>query len=301
MVYFKKFISRIIDYLFFAFLFLFFYDIDLFNIYDWILVGCLPLLWAPVEALLLYFFKTTIGKAIVGFYTPEQTLKESLKTSFLSAVKIQLYLIPGINLIAFYFFSRKKSFSPFRLEFRLTPFCLSIFTALAVPLLLVEINAPKAKNMLIDWAHSHWQKMTSEDLAFTAYFPGEPVVADKELLLPTGHDVTLPYKEYRHASDEAVYSISRATLPSSWMKWRSGLILSGALKVVTNKSRIKFKQSSTFHELPSLDYEAESKEGEILGKLVLVGQDLYKVEALYHGADGKEEAVRFIESFSPNN
>jgi hypothetical protein len=83
------------------------------------------------------------------------------------------------------------------------------------------------------------------------------------------------------------------------MKWSSSFILSSAVKLVMGKSDILHKRSTNCYNFPAIEYEARSGEGDILGKLVLVGQKLYRIEVLYKSVEAKEEAIRFIESFTP--
>jgi hypothetical protein len=190
--------------------------------------------------------------------------------------------------------------SKFKLRNLLLCFISAIIISFAIfkfdPLLF---NSKKA-NLLFDWTGSNWSKFTPDDRSFSAYFPQNPMSISKEIPLPTpSHSEFLPYQEYSYTDDKGKYEVSFTTLPSSWMKWSSKLILSGALKLVMGKSNIIEKHSTTSHTFPAIKYEAKSFDGDIIGKLILVREKLYRVEVLYKEKETKEQAILFIDSFIP--
>lgn len=304
MFYLRKFTSRIIDYFFFFYVSTIFYEVDVFNVNYWLSVFFIPILWIPLEVIQIALFGTTLGKALVNLHllnreNQKPTLSESIKSSIGSGLKIQLFFIPGVNrLFGSHFHQTQLVITKFKLQ----KFLISFASASLIALALLKIDAlfihHKDKGSFFDWSGSNWSQFKGEN--FSAYFPKEPVSISKEIPLPTpSHSDVLPYQEYSHTHDKGKYEVSFTTLPSQWMKWSSGLILSGAVKLVMGKSKIVHKHSATCYNFPAIEYEAESSNGHILGKLVLVEQKLYRVEVLYKEPEGKEEAIRFIESFIP--
>ncbi|MBM3201980.1 MAG: hypothetical protein FJZ56_06195 [Chlamydiae bacterium] len=140
------------------------------------------------------------------------------------------------------------------------------------------------------------ESLLASTSSFSIQFPNEPTIVSKDLPVP-GQSIVLPYTEYKHGN----YSVSFTTLPKSWTKWSSSMVLGGALKVILPSSASLFhKHSSKCSSFPALDYEASCPEGMLLGKLILVGDNLYKVEAIYLLEEEKALAEQFINSFAPN-
>lgn len=133
---------------------------------------------------------------------------------------------------------------------------------------------------------------TTSPSSFTAEFVESPQIEEKQFAIS---GKVLPYTEYKTGD----YSVSYTTLPESLTKWGSKLVLGGALKVLNQNMYILGKHSSVCDNFPALHYEATNQEGFLVGKLILIGQKLYKVEALYHQPEEKEAAEKFIESFHP--
>lgn len=169
--------------------------------------------------------------------------------------------------------------------------------------LRINLHALIEKGMGFDG----WTKFDPKTENFSIFFPKNPVSVSRELPIPGSSD-SLPYQEYKvEQQEDCVYSISYTTLPDKWMKWGSGLILKGALKVIMyelGKVELVGKSSNTFKGFPALDYEHYSRDYETSGTLILVGNTLYKVEMTYPLSmrnDVQQQISQFIESFEPQN
>ncbi len=150
-----------------------------------------------------------------------------------------------------------------------------------------------------------WKQFSPENERFSIYFPDTPKSITRDLPIPGG-DESLPYQEYQIEQEEGrTFSVSYTTLPDKWMKWGSGLVLKGALRVITHelgKVELVGKSSNTFKGYEALDYEHYTKEKETTGTLILVGNKLYKVEMVYPLNSRQQShklVTQFIQTFAP--
>ena len=150
-----------------------------------------------------------------------------------------------------------------------------------------------------------WITFNPKGENFSASFPLKPQAIKKNLPIP-GSDDCLNYQEYQCATKEGrIYSVSYTTLPDSFLKWGDSLVLNGALKLIMRELgmvELVGKDTNTFKNFTSLDYEHYTKENETTGTLVLVGKTLYKIEVTYPLNDREgvlDELSNFVESFEP--
>lgn len=334
--YLRRILAKLIDYMMFFAAIQFFtllFQVDTFSIYYLLSLFLIPLLFIPFDTFQIYFFSSSIGRRLVGLriltdQNEKPSFAQSIKASILSGIRSQITLIPLVNIV-FGYFTWKKKHSKGKLTHKKTYLLLkknsplSFITTLAVSLGLTTcflfpervqhgINLitkqefhffePAARKISFDWTGSSWVKVEGNEVSFIAYFPKNPKLITKEIPLPSpSKQDSLPYTEYLHQQDTTKYSVSYTTLPKSWLKWSSGLILNSALKVLMDKSALKKKSSSKCNNYPAIEYQAMKQKTKIYGKLVLVGDTLYKIESAYDIDEQEEDALRFVNSFKPKN
>lgn len=151
-----------------------------------------------------------------------------------------------------------------------------------------------------------WTAFKDPDGKFHIDFPSTPETAEKVIPTTSGND-PLAFSEVKLLKEEVEYSLSYTTLPKSITKWSSGLVLKGSLKLLAkhfhNGAKIQKKSSSKFKKQPAIDFILQKKGNtESMGRLILIGSKLYKVEVTYPSA--KREVVQenlsiFMQSFEP--
>ena len=126
-----------------------------------------------------------------------------------------------------------------------------------------------------------------------AFFPKEPEL--KEIKKPIPHSAhILVYKEYTQEK----YSLGYVDLPASWVKWGSNLVFKGTLQQVISREKgtITQKQKTLHEQYPAMDYEILRNGSKTLGRLILVGTTVYKLE-VKEESSSKESADLFFNAF----
>ena len=142
----------------------------------------------------------------------------------------------------------------------------------------------------------------TEDDAFKAYFPHAPELTESALPIPG--DTTLPLIEHKAENDQT-YSIAYTVLPQKWLSYSDSTILKHSLKEMANAmpdTTIKYKVFADHGPYQAIDYTLISEGKDILGRMILVQDHLYKVEIKHdaeHKAELQETMNRFIQSFYP--
>ena len=260
-----------------------------------------PLLWAPLEALLISTIGTTPGKAVLGIHIRES---DGSKLTFIRALKRSL------SFFSFKWDERQgtRIYKAKKTLFRYILFG-TLAAAMITPLTMDDyIDASEEQSTISrltqEPVNMNWLEFKAPYNDFQIEFPTKPK-EDDTLLGKPGTDGALPVKEYStDKKSDVTYSVSYTTLPHKWVKWGSGLVLKGALKMMAKHmgDRIIFKNKSKYHRLPAIDYVLSAGKNEKHGKLILVGHRLYKVEVSY--PKEKKEATMearhaFINSFYP--
>ena len=287
-------LSRALDYLWFWSILFFIVDILNLDLIFYIVITLfLTILFVPVEATLIKYFKTTLGKYIFGIrYSNTFTWRNAFRFSFRRALFLKM---PAEIL-------HKK---PKRLSHILaitTSFLLSSLSLApeatlnqASKILPFEfLQELKVKRNGGGNCPDGWVKLTSAiELPFLAFFPEEPKL--KETRKPIPHSThILVYKEFTQEK----YSLGYVDLPASWVKWGSNLVFKGTLQqVVSHEKGTITQKEKTFHEqFPAMDYEIERNGSKTLGRLILVGTTVYKLEVT-EKTSSKESADLFFNAF----
>jgi hypothetical protein len=325
-----RFLARVFDYLLLFTVILFILgicDIYLTCTKLLILMAALPCIWLPIEAVCLSLFGTTPGKALLGICILDQKghllkLPQAWTRSVLTAWLSIVFFIPGINLyLIYHFLKRRKNLFKWEILTHSKTVCktgrLRKYLTLALFLSLIAgvyfqddlIGKFSFSNPLsfFSQAEKKWVKFTSPDGKFTAYFPKQPNHQLQHILIPRGHG-ELAYDELSCMNDEKeIYSLSYATLPSEILKWKASLVLKGILRIVSSDASpgkiVKQHYSKIQH--PALDYCLRHQNGmETRGRLILIGNSLYKLEIKFTKETSNLEALEqalstFINSFVP--
>lgn len=333
---FSRYLARILDYsLFYGLFILPLFFAQLFD-HDMIHALCLlaiPLLWIPFETLFTSILGTTPGKALFGIHVRDSNEKKlSLWASFKRALLIWVkglgFNIPVINIIlsmiqavkihsngktsideslGTHIYHKKKR----SLRTVLSALLLSIFSLFFVGEYELREGLFASKQELFNPKplkradHLKWISHKDVNGAYSIEFPGKPVVVEKKMPIPKTKDfLSISTVAYEHEGIE--YNLTYTVLPKSWLKWSSGLLLKGAVKLVAahiSHGKILKTSSQKYKQHPSIEFIfMKNNSYESSGRLVLIEDTLYKIEVTY--PESKYEEVQehinlFIQSFEP--
>ncbi|MCH9612778.1 MAG: hypothetical protein S4CHLAM102_12750 [Chlamydiia bacterium] len=294
----------------------------------------LPVISAFVESILIRVFSTTPGKFIFGIQVQNETggmpsFRQIFKKSMLKGWRLQILFLPIINVIALPFLIKRyqKNQSPSwdsidypelverkntRFNQVITLFLIGVFAFLQFEAVSTTFNrhlfAPKAYEMGTDLTPEilGWRSYELDEGSFSASFPNKPEYVAKDFPIPSSTE-KLPFYEYshEHPKEPIRYSISYTVLPDGWMKWSSGLILKGAMKIIvryTSGSKLVDKQKISSKKYPGYNYTLSKSGTLIKAQVYLIGNRLYRVETQFakdlDTAEQKKADV-FIQSFKP--
>lgn len=337
---FKRVIARLIDYCSFTLITLLLVALSPWFFSDFTLLLfllCIPLLFAPLEALLISKFGTTPGKSLLGLRMFHKTGRKLLyRESLIRSLSFALFFytlclpIAQIYFIAkeITFFKKEKRFSwnvasnavPKDRVVGLIAVFLSIvsLSSLILPYSfsqleesVVERHTPMFRSLenctLPSGSSLTWKHFESPNSDFTINFPAKPEHNAKDIPIPNSEEA-LDYQEYSCTPEENItFSISYTTLPSSILKWSPSLVLKGALKLISkhlSSAAIDSKNVVRFKNLPALEFSMSKGDKCIRGALILLDTRLYKIEIEY---DKESDAVaaqilpEFISSFEVRN
>ncbi|HUD01774.1 MAG TPA: RDD family protein [Rhabdochlamydiaceae bacterium] len=238
-----------------------------------------PLFWAPIEAFLLTKWSTTLGKKLFGISVPGLTSKESLKRAFFFGKR------PGVVIF--------KKITYWRYVIALMIAC-----SAGSGLFYGKDISEAAVHYEQQVAGSGWVEYISENGKFSVHFPKNPEVASKTVEVPNGDPIEL--SEFK-AEKDAAFSVSYLDLPKKWKIFSSNTLLKGAMKVVTehmpgtqllDKTIVKHKNH------PAMDFRMKEGENEIEGRLILVGNTLYRLMVVYYPDTPRDQQHQtFVNSF----
>ena len=301
----KRFLSRVVDYAVFglvaqAVTLVLTPYLDL-----WVsLIGvlCIPLLYVPFEAIQLYFWQTTLGKALFGLKVSEEG-KEKL--SFKGALSAALSV-----------FKRSKRFSVNSSMKRRGKLLATVLTIVLMGSLTVSnFFLPSTFGISMVALTDGWTKFVSKEGKFSVDMPSKPDLKMREFPVPPA-GITLAMSEYTakmDGKDNESYSVNYVNLPRSWLLASSKKILFGAmyLKFETQLGSdvISKKLVKHWDRFPALDFVAKQNGKKVKGRLVLSGNRLYQISKSgpmsekaepKTTADGKKSPdENFIQSFNP--
>ncbi len=280
-LYLKRFLARILDYGLFYFVAIFISLMLPFEISDrfyCLFAVTTPFIWAPLEALLLKRWGATPGKKLFEISIPGLSWKESFKRAF--------FLKSPRAIIG-------KQITLWRYLIALIITCLggsALFFGKDISDVAVQYEQKVAG--------SGWIQYVSDEGQFSVHFPKKPEVGVKTYDVPDGDPINL--NEYK-VEKEATFSVSYLELPKKWKLFSSTTLLKGAIKVVqehmpgtelTDKNIVKHK------EYPAMDFRMKEGENIIEGRLILVGNTLYRLMVIYYPDTPRDlQHETFLNSF----
>ncbi len=291
-----KSLSRALDYLWFWSVIYFIIDIFDLNIAFFVLSTLLiTLLFIPVEATLLRYFRTTLGKFIFGIrYNHPFTWKSAFRFScrravFLNTPMESVYQKPKRS-------SHLLAISVATLLSMLSIFPDETINQASKILPFEFVQDLKVKRNGGGNCPDGWVKLSDTiELPFLAFFPETPKKS-QEIRKELPHSThVLVYKEYTQDS----YSLGFVDLPKSWVSWGSNLVFKGTLQQILSREKGKLiDKKKTFHEqYPAMDYKIEKASGTSFGRLILVDSTVYRLEATTTDESQKGSAELFINAF----
>ncbi len=323
---FRRFIARLFDYtLLFTFLSFF---TDSTNFFELSLL--IPAIFVIIEMFCVSLFGATPGKFLCGIKVKQidgkkLSLKQSFQRSFAVWMKGMAFGLPFLNIIfpliqliraqktKSFSWDKKDDIEVLYSKRNVTGVLIAVclFGAMITPYIVEEewknttlgyntniFNLSKKKNGEFDW-----KKFNPSEEEFAIAFPKDPDFTSREIPVPKS-SLVLPFREYSCVHDKTTsYSVCYIELPQKWLKWGSSLVLKGSLKVLVKmvpNAKIVGKNTKKFKKLPALDFILSSKNHEVMGKLILVGNKLYKVEVKYPAMEresNSQNLYNFLESF----
>ncbi len=289
----KTTLIRLIDYsIFYLFITIssLFLPISLNDYFYGISALAVPVLWAPLEALFLRVWGTTLGNALFDRAIRNE---EGGKLTFWQGLKRA------------FFFGKYKAGPVIHQEFswghRILILGISLFSIFSV------VSETGAKKMVFNFeknVHGDWNRFYSAEGKFSVAFPTDPLLETNQLEIESANR-TIDYNEYKsiHKENEDIsYAVSFIDLPKKWRFFSANTILKGAMSVIMDnevESKLIEKNFSSYHGIPALDYHLKNNyDQETQVRLVLVGSRLYKLTVTYPTSMAAElHPSEFLESF----
>jgi hypothetical protein len=263
---------------------------------DFFQIGLLlivPLLWIPIESILLTTFGATLGQKLFGLRI-RRISGEILSPQ--KAFKNSLYLWDHTTKIIY----RKNTLSTRAAQ------ALSIFliaTTFTIGYTFRDLWISSEEDIFQEKLVGDLTWYTHKDKKYALEFPKEPTRISTDIPIPKSSE-TLHFEELRSDTSDMGFSLSYLNLPKRWLKWGSGLVLKGSLKfLVSNIPGAKIIRTSKhkYNSFPSLEFEIAKSNGlESAGRLILIKDRLYKLEVTYPKAKRTEmraALTHFIQSF----
>ncbi len=281
----RRFLARLFDYGLFYFITVFIslilpMEIESQFFLLWALV--VPFFWAPFEAIFLYALQTTPGKKIFGLSLPLLSWSESFKRAF--------------------FFKRTKDLKVKSIGIKRYLLALMLASSAGSALFLGEDISNAAVHYEQTITGTGWVQYISDNGKFQVQFPKKPVEQEpKQFEVPNG--APLEMSEFK-AHKEAEFSVSYLDLPKKWKLFSSNTLLKGAMKVVHEhmpEAEIVDKKIVKHKNYPAMDFKMKEGDKEIEGRLILVGNTLYKLWVVYTPETPRElQHEIFLNSFEIN-
>jgi hypothetical protein len=254
------------------------------------LILTIPVLWVPIEALLVSRYATTPGLALFrakvhteigGHLTYGEAFRRALSIKKRSGVVFQKGMSFKRKLIAFIISAA------------------TIFAAIfGKPLTYYTMGLDtKIRNS------EGWVQYYSMTRGFTVNFPDQPQEEVKQLEIPDSGKV-LDYQEVSiQPKKDVLYSVSYMELPSKWRWAGSNTLLKGALDLYVKYnpivSEVLNREIFLYQNHRALDFHLKQGDNEVQGRFVLVDNTLYKLTVVYPSSlrEDVKEGQPFLDSF----
>jgi hypothetical protein len=146
----------------------------------------------------------------------------------------------------------------------------------------------------------NWERVSPLGTRFAISFPSSPEQLEKQLPVPNGRP--LNYQELVAEVRGANYSVSYLDFPRKWKLIGNHTLLRKSLEMLMiheGQNRQLLSQHSVTHRgYPALDYITKEGNRLIHGRLVIVGNTLFKIN-VNHPEDSDAAQESFVASFDP--
>jgi len=244
-----------------------------------------PLLWAPLEAILLSLWGTTLGKMVFGVVVRDidgekLSLGASFRRSFFLSRRPGVVYAPKMRGLGFLILTA------------LAAACgSSLFFGKDISQAAIEYEEQEIRG--------NWLEYASEEGKFVVQFPKKPELETQTYPIPDSEQ-SLELSEVKAESRE-IYSVSYLEMPKKWRFFSDGTLLKGAINVVaknTPGAEVVDKKRVTHKSHQALDFRMKQGENEIFGRLIIVGTTLYKLTVTYPPSSGEQDQHdAFLSSF----
>lgn len=280
-LYLKRFLSRLLDYGLFYFISVFvslMLPFELDDKFYFLFAVLTPLVWAPLEAILIKKWGTTPGKKLFELSIPGLSWKESFKRAF--------------------FLSQLRTVTEKPISFWRYLIALMITCSGGSALFFGKDISDVAIQYEQQVAGAGWIQYISDEGKFTVQFPKKPELEVKTYDVPDGDPVCL--NEYS-VKKEAGFSVSYLDLPKKWRLFSSTTLLKGAMKVVQEHmpgTELLEKTIVKHKDYPAMNFKMKEGSNIIEGRLILVGNTLYRLMVTYYPDTPQEQQHdAFLNSF----
>jgi uncharacterized RDD family membrane protein YckC len=251
------------------------------------LAAATPVLWAPLDALLISRWGRTPGLALFGLSVADA---KGSHLSYVSALRRALFLPGRSSAIRQKSLSWKRKFGAL--------LAASAFVSAAI---YGNILALWSVGLEKGFSQSGWVQYASREAGFHIAFPSDPETASRELVIPDSGKV-LSYMEITSNEGRKVhYSVSHLELPRKWRLAGNTTLLKGVLDLLVKHaegSQLLEKEFKMHAGHRVLDYRMKAGDEEVRGRLIIVGGTLYKLTITYPAALAKEiQENPFLDSF----
>lgn len=238
-----------------------------------------PFFWAPLEAFLISRYQTTPGKKLFGITIPGLSWKQSLKRAFFLGQR------PGEMQF------KKITYWRYLIAFMIACSAGSgLFYGKDISEAAVEYEQKVTG--------AGWVEYIAENGRFSVHFPKKPNVTEQKVEVPNGDPINL--SEFKAVKD-AAFSVSYLELPKKWRIFSSNTLLKGAMKVVHEHmpgTNLLDKKIVKHKNYPAMDFKMKEGSNEIEGRLILVGNTLYRLMVVYYPDTPRDEQHQtFVNSF----
>lgn len=258
------------------------------GLFYFLLVIAIPLIWVPLEALLISRWGTTPGKKIFHITVRHSSGR---RLSFAEGVKRGVGITPAEGIVESGPLSKGRIFSS------IVVVSAALYTA-CFGSFFTEWSSGIERGV----AAEGWVHYESDKGGFSISFPNDPKEESKQLVLPSTGKV-LEYEEITTNENKAHYSISHMTIPRKWKLAGNVTLLKYALDGIVKHSpntELIDKRFITHQGHRALDFELKEEGKTTRGRLIVVGSTMYKITVVCQAkALSKAGAEPFLNSFSP--
>ena len=259
--------------------------VEVSNLFYIVYALTVPALFVSIEALLLSTWGSTPGKALLGITVLH---KDGKKLSIHEAMRRAAFIgkRPGSLLQGDPGFLRR--FAAYALAVSLI-----VFSALSKNITDSSIGGEKAQKV------SGWVQYSSTEAGFRVDFPKDPVIESKEVASTEG---SVNYNEYTsEGKSKVTYAVSYIDIPKKWGFVSSKRILKGVLDVLLKldpETVLLNKAFASHAEHSALNFHSKKGDEEVSGRLIRVGQRLFKLTITYPAATPEHLVTHtFLDSF----